>query len=87
LHWRHVQDLSHLVHGGKGEEVVVLLLCDEKSRDACALLVVVGVLVEQLLDLLVVLLGELEGRVLIVVFRVTMVRESREVSGADGGSS
>ena len=46
LHGLHVEDLSNLVHGREGEEVVVLFLSDEQSRDACALLIVGWVLLE-----------------------------------------
>jgi hypothetical protein len=34
LHWSHLENLGDLVHCGESEEVVVLLLSDEKSWDA-----------------------------------------------------
>lgn len=46
LHGSHVEDLGDLVHGGEGQEVVVLLLRDEEGRDAGGLLVVGGVFAE-----------------------------------------
>ena len=89
LHGLHVQDLSDLVHGGECEEVVVLFLSDEQSRDACALLVVARVLIQQVLNLFVVLLGELKRSVLIIVLSVSVIGKCREISGiaAEGGGS
>jgi len=81
LHGRHVENLGDLVHCREGEEVVVLLLSDEESRDASGLLVVRGVLVEQILDLSVVLRGELEGSIVIIVLGVSVVRK-----GGEGGA-
>lgn len=75
LHGSHVEDLGDFVHGGEGQEVVVLLLGNEQDRDAGRLFVVGRVLLEELIDLLVVLRGELEWSLLIVVLRVTMIRE------------
>ena len=78
LHGLHIEDLGDFVHCGESEEVIVLLLRDEQGRDACRLLIVRGVFVEQLLYLLVVLFGELERRVLVVVLSVPVVRKRTE---------
>jgi len=77
-----VEDLGDLVHCRECKEIVVLLLSDEENRDASRLSVVGWVLLEQLIDLLVVLLSEFERSVLIVVLRVTVVRECAERAGS-----
>lgn len=40
LHGLHVEDFGDFVHGGEGQEVIVLLLRNEESWDACRLLIV-----------------------------------------------
>ena len=75
LHGGHLEDLGSLVHSRQSQEVVVLLLGDEKHGDHGAALVVVRVLVKELLDSCVRLVVELEWRLLQVVCGVTMVRE------------
>ena len=81
MHRFHVKHLSDLVHGRECKEVVVLFLCDKQSGDTCALLVVIGVLLEQILNLFVVLLSELKRCVIIVILGVSVVREGRELPG------
>lgn len=78
LHRLHIENFGDFVHCGQSKEVIVLLLRDEQGRDACRLLIVRGVLVEQLLYLLVVLFSELEWRVLVVVLSVPVVSKCTE---------
>ena len=78
LHGGHLEDLGSLVHGGKREEVIVLLLSDEQDWDDGRGLVVVGVLGKELLNGCVAFSSELKRCLLLVVFSVTMVCKRTE---------
>lgn len=80
LHWGHFQDLGSFVHGGQSQEVVVLLLGDEKDWDDSRRLVVIWELSEELLNGGVRSLSELERRFFQVVFCVSVVSESTKWS-------
>ncbi len=78
LHGGHLEDLGDLVHSRQSQEVIVLLLSDEKSGDHAAGLVVVGVLGLELFNGGVAFLGELKGALFEVIFGISMVREGAE---------
>ena len=50
LHGCHLKDLGNLVHCGKSQEVIVLLLSDKQNRDDTGRFVVVWVLLEKSFD-------------------------------------
>ena len=80
LHRGHLQDLGCLVHRSEGQEVVVLLLRDEKRGNHTRRLVVIRVLGHEGLDGSVRLLSEFEGGLVKVILSVSMVGEGREGS-------
>ena len=91
LHGCHLKDLGNLVHCGKSQEVVVLLLSDKQNRDDTGRFVVVWVLLEKSFDCCVRFLGEFEGAFRHVVFRVSVIGKGRgereSLSGAELGHS
>ena len=64
---RHVQHRRHPVHRRQRQPPAVLLLREVEQRDRRRLRVVLGVVRQDLGDLLVVGLGEVEGGLLVVV--------------------
>ena len=83
-HRRHAAHFCHLVHGCQRQEVAALPLRQVQQRDDAALLVVLGVLAEDDLDDLVVLLGEVERHVVAVVQVIGAVLHRGATGGAGG---
>eukprot|EP00960_Hanusia_phi_P048846 759203-Hanusia_phi.AAC.6 len=81
-HGRHVQNLRDLVHGNKWDppraamlwHLLSLLLSQVQERHDSRALVVAGVLLQDLVDLLVALGGEVPHGVQVVVLGVTMLQ-------------
>lgn len=73
LHWRHLEHFGNLVHGRQRQEVIVLLLGNEKHRDDTTGLVVIWVLFEQRIDCSVGFLSEFKWRLFTVILGISMV--------------
>lgn len=76
LHGNHLKNLGHFVHGGQGEEVVVLFLSHHEEGDAGGVLVVGRVLSQDLPNLLIVLWSELKWSLVSVVLSISVVHKS-----------
>ena len=78
LHGGHFKDLGSLVHGGQGQEVVVLFLGNEQDWNDSRRLVVVWILGQELVNGCIALLAELKWRLFQVVLSVSVVGEGTE---------
>ena len=71
------------MHGGKRQEVVVLLLRYKKCRDDGRALIIVRILGQQVLAPFMILRGELEWSFFRIYFSVSVVGKRTEVAGSD----
>jgi hypothetical protein len=80
IHWWNFKDLGNLVHGSESEEIVVLLLGHHEEWNNATALVVGWEIIQDLLNLVIIVIGEVERLVWSIVFSVPMVHIFGELS-------